>query len=136
MARLPPRIGRWVAITGQRDVFASTEVRGRAYCDLAAKAVQHLAEQGNQARATGSSMRAAAAALRPRNPAHMIVAVPVAAPFVCEELAEEVDEVVCTFVPEEFGAVGQWYRDFSQTTDEEVRDLLARAASASLPRAA
>ncbi len=74
--------------------------------------------------ATGSSMRAAAAALHQRNPARIVVAVPVAARATCEELQEEVDQVVCAATPEPFLGVGQWYRDFSQTTDEEVRDLL------------
>jgi putative phosphoribosyl transferase len=77
--------------------------------------------------ATGSTMRAAVAALRKLQPAKIVVAVPVAVRSTCEELAEEVDEVVCARTPEPFYAVGEWYADFSQTTDEEVRDLLARA---------
>jgi putative phosphoribosyl transferase len=56
------------------------------------------------------------------------VAVPVAAPASCEQLRAEVDQVICAATPEPFLAVGQWYRDFAQTTDEEVRDLLERAA--------
>ena len=86
--------------------------------------------------ATGSSMRVAAKALRKEAAAEIVVAVPVASPSTCAEFETEVDRVVCAITPEAFWAVGQWYRDFSQTTDEEVRDLLARAASASLPRAA
>lgn len=78
--------------------------------------------------ATGSSMRAAALALRERNPDRVVIAVPVAAPQTCTELRGEGHEVVCAATPEPFMAVGQWYREFSQTTDEEVRDLLARAA--------
>src|SRR5213075_2257836 len=78
--------------------------------------------------ATGSTMRAAAAALRQQDPAKIVVAVPVAAEATCEEFREEVDEVICAITPEPFYAVGIWYEDFSQTTDEEVRDLLARAA--------
>jgi len=77
--------------------------------------------------ATGSTMRAAVAALRKLEPAKIVVAVPVAVRSTCEELAEEVDEVVCARTPAPFYAVGEWYADFSQTTDEEVRDLLARA---------
>ena len=77
--------------------------------------------------ATGSTMRAAVAALRKLQPAKIVVAVPVAVRSTCEELAEEVDEVVCARTPEPFYAIGEWYADFSQTTDEEVRDLLARA---------
>jgi predicted phosphoribosyltransferase len=79
--------------------------------------------------ATGSTMRAAAAALRRLGPARLVVAVPVAAPETCEEFRSEVDEVVCALTPEPFHAVGLWYEDFSQTTDAEVRDLLARAAA-------
>jgi predicted phosphoribosyltransferase len=77
--------------------------------------------------ATGSTMRAAVAALRKLQPAKIVVAVPVAVRSTCEELAEEVDEVVCARTPEPFYGVGEWYADFSQTTDEEVRELLARA---------
>ena len=86
--------------------------------------------------ATGSSMRVAAKALRKEAALEIIVAVPVASPLTCAELETEVDKVICATTPEPFWAVGQWYRDFSQTTDEEVRDLLAHAASPSLPRAA
>ncbi|HKN88492.1 MAG TPA: phosphoribosyltransferase [Nitrospiraceae bacterium] len=78
--------------------------------------------------ATGSTMRAAVAALRRRGPARIVVAVPTAAPETCEELKTEVDEMVCATTPTPFYGVGQWYEDFSQTTDEEVRDLLAQAA--------
>ena len=77
--------------------------------------------------ATGSTMRAAAEALRRLGPARVVVAVPVAAPQACDEFRAEVDEIVCAATPEPFGAVGLWYEDFSQTTDEEVRDLLKRA---------
>jgi putative phosphoribosyl transferase len=78
--------------------------------------------------ATGSTMRAAAAALRQQQPARIVVAVPVSAPQTCDEYRMGVDEIVCAVTPEPFHAVGQWYEDFSQTTDEEVRELLARAA--------
>jgi putative phosphoribosyl transferase len=77
--------------------------------------------------ATGSTMRAAVAALRKLQPAKIVVPVPVAVRLTCEELAEEVDEVVCARTPEPFYGVGEWYADFSQTTDEEVSELLARA---------
>jgi predicted phosphoribosyltransferase len=77
--------------------------------------------------ATGASMRAAVAALRQMRPARIVVAVPIAAPSTCEEFQDEVDEVVCARTPEPFYAVGLWYEDFTQTGDEEVRDLLARA---------
>jgi putative phosphoribosyl transferase len=81
--------------------------------------------------ATGSTMRAAVAALRRQNPAALVVAVPVAAPETCQEFKSEVDEIICAYTPEPFYAVGLWYEDFSQTGDDEVRDLLARAAPAS-----
>jgi len=76
--------------------------------------------------ATGSTMRAAVAALRRLGPAFIVVAVPVASADTCEEMRGEVDEVVCAHTPDPFHAVGLWYQDFSQTTDEEVRDLLDR----------
>lgn len=79
--------------------------------------------------ATGSSMKAAAAALRRQDPARIVVAVPVAAEATCRHLRSEVDEIVCGATPEPFTAVGLWYQDFSQTTDEEVRELLARSRS-------
>jgi len=78
--------------------------------------------------ATGSTMRAAVAALRRLGPARLVVAVPVASADTCEDLGAEVDEVVCACTPEPFHAVGLWYEDFTQTSDEEVRDLLERAA--------
>jgi predicted phosphoribosyltransferase len=79
--------------------------------------------------ATGSTMRAAVAALRQRGPARIVVAVPVGAADTCAEFAAEVDETVCAQEPDSFFAVGQWYEDFSQTTDDEVRDLLAHRAA-------
>jgi putative phosphoribosyl transferase len=78
--------------------------------------------------ATGSTMRAAVAGLRHRRPRRVVIGVPIAAPSTCEELAPEVDDIVCAITPEPFLAVGQWYEDFSQTTDEEVRELLEEAA--------
>ncbi|HWQ11283.1 MAG TPA: phosphoribosyltransferase [Roseiflexaceae bacterium] len=77
--------------------------------------------------ATGATMYAAVKALRQQLPARIVVAVPIAAPEACAELSEEVDDIVCAATPEPFYAVGLWYADFSQTTDEEVRDLLRRA---------
>ena len=75
--------------------------------------------------ATGSTMRAAALAVKQQKPARSVVAVPVAAPDTCEQFRAEVDEVVCAITPEPFRAVGLWYRDFTQTTDDEVHALLA-----------
>jgi predicted phosphoribosyltransferase len=76
--------------------------------------------------ATGATMRAGAAALRKQGVAKIVVAVPVGAPETCREIALEVDETICAFMPEFFHGVGQFYEDFSQTSDEEVRELLAR----------
>jgi putative phosphoribosyl transferase len=78
--------------------------------------------------ATGSSMRAAVQAVRALRPARVVVAVPVGAPDTCEDLAAAADAVVCARMPEPFSAVGLWYRDFSQTSDEEVRALLSEHA--------
>ena len=78
--------------------------------------------------ATGATMRAAVKALRQRGVAKIVVAVPVGPPDTCREFEDEADETICASAPEFFQAVGQYYEDFSQTSDEEVRELLARAA--------
>ncbi len=78
--------------------------------------------------ATGASMLAATRALRARGPERVIVAVPVASREACEEFREHADQIVCAATPDPFYAVGAWYEDFSQTSDEEVRELLERAA--------
>lgn len=78
--------------------------------------------------ATGSTMRAAAEAVKQLDPARIVVAVPVAPPETCDELREVVDDVVCGLTPSPFQAVGRWYQDFSQTSDAEVRELLEIAA--------
>jgi predicted phosphoribosyltransferase len=75
--------------------------------------------------ATGATMRAAVTAVRQQQPARIIVAVPVGAPSTCDELTEA-DEVICLRMPDPFVAVGLWYRDFTPTSDDEVRTLLAR----------
>jgi putative phosphoribosyl transferase len=77
--------------------------------------------------ATGATMRAAALAVRRLNPARVVVAVPVAAEETCDQFRDVVDDVVCDVTPKPFRAVGLWYKDFSQTSDDEVRELLARA---------
>jgi predicted phosphoribosyltransferase len=76
--------------------------------------------------ATGSTMRAAVQAVRAQQPARVVVAAPVGAPETCEQFAHVADETVCARTPDPFSAVGLWYRDFSQTSDEEVRALLQR----------
>jgi len=78
--------------------------------------------------ATGSTMRAAAQAVRARHPARVVIAVPVGAPQTCAELAAVADEVTCVRTPEPFSAVGQWYLNFEQTDDAEVRELLQKSS--------
>jgi putative phosphoribosyl transferase len=99
-----------------RDGRAAPEIRGKTII---------LIDDGL---ATGATMRAAVKALRQRGVAKIVVAVPVGPPDTCREFEDEADEVVCASAPEFFQAVGQYYEDFSQTSDQEVRDLLARAA--------
>ena len=83
--------------------------------------------------ATGSTMRAAVKAVKQQQPARVIVAVPVGAAETCQELRAEADEVVCGRTPTPFSAVGQWYINFDQTSDAEVRELLREHAHTSAP---
>ena len=78
--------------------------------------------------ATGSSMLAAVRSVRTQQAATVMVAVPVGSAEACELLSREAGECICLATPEPFFAVGEWYRDFQQVSDEEVRELLARAA--------
>lgn len=80
--------------------------------------------------ATGSTMLAAIVALRQREPARIVVAVPVGSSSTCHDLAHQVDELVCATTPEPFSSVGRWYADFDQTSDAEVEQLLAQATIA------
>lgn len=84
--------------------------------------------------ATGSTMRAAVSALRAEGPREIVVAVPVGAPETCAAMSKLADEVECLAMPEPFYAVGLWYADFEQTDDDEVHDLLERAAARAVPR--
>ncbi len=84
--------------------------------------------------ATGASMKVAVLSLRKRKPRWLVAAVPIAPPDTCAELASLVDEMVCLVTPEPFGAVGNWYRDFDQTTDDEVRALLTQLENTSIGR--
>jgi predicted phosphoribosyltransferase len=79
--------------------------------------------------ATGSTMLAAIRALRQQQPAGIVVAVPTAPPETCQEMRTQADNVVCAITPEPFHSVGLWYQEFSQTPDEEVRELLARSTA-------
>ena len=126
---IPPPVIERVAEQEARELARRERAyRGdRAMPDIAGKTVI-LVDDGL---ATGSSMRAAIQALRRRGPARIVVAVPAAPESTCRELEAEVDEVVCATTPSPFFAVGQAYWDFSQTTDDEVRELLRAAATAS-----
>jgi putative phosphoribosyl transferase len=126
MLQVPERMIDSVAAAEQQEL----ERRQRLYRGERAEPEVHgrtviLVDDGL---ATGSTMRAAIAALRQQQPERIVVAVPTAAPETCDEFRSEVDEVVCAITPDPFHAVGLWYEDFSQTTDDEVRDLLARAS--------
>ena len=126
--RLDPRIVDAVTAAEQ------DELRRREYAyrgespplDVAGKTVI-LVDDGL---ATGASMRAAVGALRALGPARIVVAVPTAAPQACDDFRKEVDEVICADTPAHFIAVGERYDDFSDTSDEEVRWLLADAKAA------
>jgi putative phosphoribosyl transferase len=85
--------------------------------------------------ATGATMRAAVRALQQQQPAQLVVGVPVSSPETCQEFQTEVDDIVCARTPRPFHSVGLWYDDFSQTTDDEVRDLLHSAANNQQPSA-
>ena len=98
---------------------------GRRLPDLKGKTVI-LVDDGL---ATGASMQAAARAVRRHEPARIVIAVPVASRATCDKFRDEVDDVVCAITPVPFHAVGNWYEDFSQTTDDEVRELLALSSA-------
>lgn len=83
--------------------------------------------------ATGATMWAAVAAVKRQQPAEIIIAVPVAAAATCQELQKAVDKIACAATPEPFYSVGLWYEDFPQTTDDEVRELLAKAQTRQQP---
>ena len=120
--RVPPSVIDQVAQTEQAELERREAVYrdGRAPADLRRRIVL-LVDDGL---ATGSSMKAAVEAIRRHAPAQVVVAVPVGAPETCQELAQIADAVVCARSPQPFNAVGLWYLDFSQTTDDEVRALL------------
>jgi len=110
----------------ERDELERRTVRyrgARPQAELAGKVVIVV----DDGLATGSTMRAAVAALRRLGPRRLVVAVPVGAPTTCRELMGEADEVVCLRTPHRFFAVGQWYRNFAATTDEEVAEAVRTA---------
>jgi predicted phosphoribosyltransferase len=111
-----------------REEQLELQRRERAYRETAAPDLANrLVILVDDGLATGSTMRAAVQAIRQQQPARVIVAVPVGSPEACRDLSTVADDVVCARAPEHFAAVGQWFRDFSQTTDDEVRTLLAQA---------
>ncbi len=120
--RIPPHVIELVTARELRELSRRERLYrdARPAPDAAGKTVI-LVDDGL---ATGSTMRAAIAALRQAKPKRIVVAVPVAAARTCEELAEEVDELVCYHMPDPFYSVGFWYEDFSQTGDEEIREML------------
>jgi predicted phosphoribosyltransferase len=126
--RLDPRIVEAVTAVEQEELKRREHAyRGdRPPLSVAGKTVV-LVDDGL---ATGASMRAAVVALRGQSPARIVVAVPTAAPEACDEFRHEVDEVICADTPASFIAVGERYDDFRDTTDEEVRMLLAGAKAA------
>ena len=119
---IPDRTIDAVARTEQAELERREQEyrQGRPLVDLRGRTVI-LVDDGL---ATGSTMKAAVEAARKHAPARVVVAVPVGATASCAELAAITDETLCARIPEPFSAVGQWYRDFSQTTDEDVRELL------------
>jgi predicted phosphoribosyltransferase len=123
--RIPERLVEQVTQRETQELARrELEYRGnRAPPDVRGKTVV-LVDDGL---ATGATMQAAVQALRQQQPARLVVAVPTGSPQTCEQLRSEADEVICAIEPEPFHAVGLWYEDFSQTSDEEVRELLARA---------
>jgi putative phosphoribosyl transferase len=101
--------------------------RGDRQASVMADRVVILVDDGI---ATGATMRAAIAVVRDQHPARLIAAIPVAPPSVCQVISAEVDEWVCLLMPDAFLGVGQWYQDFPQITDEQVRDLLEQSRHA------
>jgi putative phosphoribosyl transferase len=121
--KIPPHVIRTVAGQEAQELKRRLlDYRGnRPLPQLAGQTVM-LVDDGL---ATGSTMRAAVSAVRLQNPGAVVVAVPVAAASTCEEFKAEVEEIICLRTPADFTAVGLWYEDFAQTTDEEVRRLLS-----------
>lgn len=131
------------------DVVSSFQIPERVIDSVAANELKELerreqAYRGNRPKpeisgktviliddglATGATMRAAVAALKIKNPTKIVIAVPTAAADTCRFFEEKVDEIICVTTPEPFYGVGAWYGDFSQTTDEEVCELLDKAVN-------
>ena len=112
-----------------REEAQELERRERAYREgrPAPELADHVVILVDDGLATGSTMRAAAQAVRVHHPSRLVIAVPVGARQTCNEIAQVADEVICARMPEPFSAVGQWYLNFDQTDDEEVRELLQKS---------
>lgn len=123
--QIPPEVIERVAQLEREELERQQSLyrQGRAPPDVAGRTVI-LVDDGL---ATGSTMRAAIAALKALRPKRIVMAVPVGSDDTCEEFSREVDEAICAAQPEDFRAVGVWYRDFSPTSDREVQNLLAEA---------
>jgi len=119
---IPPALIEAVATREAAEVARREQAyrAGRPPLDVAGRTVVVV----DDGLATGSTMRAAVAALRAQRAGRIVAAVPVGANDTCQQLAGEADEVVCARMPASFHAVGQWYDDFTQTTDDEIRALL------------
>lgn len=130
------RIPETVIDQAAREEQIELERRERAYRDgrTPAELQDRVVLLIDDGLATGSTMKAAVQAVRARRPARIVVAVPVGSPDTCREFAGIADEIICVRTPEHFSAVGQWYLDFSQTTDDEVRTLLQRASETAARR--
>lgn len=112
----------------QREEVLARERRFRSGADVpdAQGAIAIVVDDGM---ATGSTMKASVKALREMSPSRIVVAVPVASRSACADMEEIADEVICLSTPQPFSAVGAWYQDFTQTSDEDVKGLLERARS-------
>ena len=128
MLSIPDRVIATVAAAEEQELDRRERVyrEGRPFPGVRDRAVI-LVDDGL---ATGSTMRAAALALRAHGAGRLVAAVPVAPKETCDALGARVDEVVCLMMPEVFHAVGEWYEDFTQTSDADVQDLLRDAAAA------
>jgi predicted phosphoribosyltransferase len=125
---IPDRVIATVAAAEEQELDRRERIyrEGRPFPEVRGRTVI-LVDDGL---ATGSTMRAAAAALRAQGAERLVAAVPVAPKETCDALQDLVDDVICAVTPEPFLAVGEWYEDFTQTSDAEVQDLLRRAAAA------